>query len=260
MISELRKSFGAVLYERASSPLYGAFLISWLLWNWKVPYVTFFVKASEIDATKIEWLITNCSDISALLVYPLVSTIFLLTVVPFIANGFYWLHVKFNKWKVDQRNQIEMKSLLTLEQSMSLREEIVNTEKNLESVLEGKDIEISQLKAQINELTSVRKETVPANEVSVPIDSISMAGPGIDDVSRIADKIDSSEELRSTFIESVEYIQGGYSGLIESEKVSSNALAYLEVNHLIVSKGNGKFELSDLGRDVLKEVLNEAFN
>ena len=35
MLEEISKSIRADLYERASSPLLGAFLTSWLIWNWK---------------------------------------------------------------------------------------------------------------------------------------------------------------------------------------------------------------------------------
>ena len=35
MFEEISKSIKAELYERVSSPLFGAFSFSWMLWNWK---------------------------------------------------------------------------------------------------------------------------------------------------------------------------------------------------------------------------------
>jgi len=259
MLSELRRSFGSVLYERTSSPLYGAFLLSWIIWNWKVPYITFFIDQSEIGETKINWLIVNCSDLSTLFLYPLISTVLFLTIVPFAANGFYWLHVKFNKWKIDQKNQIEMKSLLTLEQSIKLREEIVNSEKVFETMLEGKDSEISQLKAQMDSLVKVHENVDASPEKNDSIQSISMSDSNITTVSEIVEKITSNNEIRSTFKKAVEYIQGGYSGLLQADNISLNAVAYLEVNHLITHNVDGTYVLTDFGKEVLKNVLNEAF-
>lgn len=43
MINDIGKSFCKNLNDRISSPFYGAFMVSWLIWNWKIWYVTFFI-------------------------------------------------------------------------------------------------------------------------------------------------------------------------------------------------------------------------
>ena len=87
MIDELKKSLSAILYERTTSPFYGTLLISWLIWNWKIVYLTVFISESSINTDKINYIVSNFNDIHCLLIYPLISTIVLLTVVPFISNG-----------------------------------------------------------------------------------------------------------------------------------------------------------------------------
>lgn len=57
-MNEFLKSIRAVLYDRVASPFYGTLIISWLLWNWKIPYVTFFVSESLLKMTKIEYIMT----------------------------------------------------------------------------------------------------------------------------------------------------------------------------------------------------------
>ena len=41
MIDELWKSIKATLYDRASSPLLGAFAVSWFVWNYRMVVVVF---------------------------------------------------------------------------------------------------------------------------------------------------------------------------------------------------------------------------
>lgn len=157
MIEELKKSLSAILYERTTSPFYGTLLISWLIWNWKIVYLTVFISESKINTDKINYITNNFNDVHCLLIYPLISTVILLTVVPFISNGAYWLSLKFNKWKKDQKNIVEMKQLLTLEQSIKLREQISEQEKRFERLLENKNQEIDQLKVFIESFQNANK-------------------------------------------------------------------------------------------------------
>ncbi|PKG77092.1 hypothetical protein CXF80_01450 [Shewanella sp. Actino-trap-3] len=36
MIKEITNSFKAALYQRVSSPLYGTYIFSWILYNWLI--------------------------------------------------------------------------------------------------------------------------------------------------------------------------------------------------------------------------------
>ena len=121
MIDELKKSVNSTLYERVSSPFYGALIISWLVWNWKIVYLTFFISEKKIEVNKIDFIASNFLDIHLLLTYPLLSTAFVLTIAPFLTNGAYWLHLKFNKWRTDKKHEVEKSQLLSLEKSIRLR-------------------------------------------------------------------------------------------------------------------------------------------
>ncbi len=135
-MEEIKKSFKSILYERTTSPFYGTFIISWLIWNWKIVYVTLFVSEKSIKTDKLSYLLNNhLIDELNLIVWPIISTIALLTIFPFITNGAYWLKLKFDKWKKDKKNEVELKQLLTLEQSIELREQIANQEERFEKIL-----------------------------------------------------------------------------------------------------------------------------
>lgn len=103
MLTEVKKSFNEIIYERTTSPLFGTLIISWLIWNWRIIYLTFFISEEKIVENKITFILTNYSDIHHIVTFPLLSTLALLTIILFIANGAYWLSLRFNKWKVDQK-------------------------------------------------------------------------------------------------------------------------------------------------------------
>jgi hypothetical protein len=115
MITELRKSINSILYQRVSSPLFGTLMLSWVVWNWKIVYLTFFINAKEIEQNKIDYIVEKLSDANFLIWYPLISVFILLTIIPFVSNGAYWLSLKFEKWKKEQNNNIEKEQLKTLE-------------------------------------------------------------------------------------------------------------------------------------------------
>jgi hypothetical protein len=149
MIDDIKKSINSILYERVSSPFYGTIIVSWLIVNWRIPYLTIFVDQDKLDKNKIDFILENYCSISDLVVFPAISTLTLLTVIPFLLNGAYWLDLKFKAWRVNKKNQIEGKQLLTLEQSIRLRTEMREMEENFDKLLQGKNEEIKALKTEL---------------------------------------------------------------------------------------------------------------
>lgn len=256
MFSEMNKSISAALYERVTSPFYGALLITWFIWNWKIPYLTFFVNEEKLKTNKLDYIVENFYDINNLIIYPLISTVLVLTILPFITNGAFWLHIKFSKWRIDQKNTLEMKTLLTLEQSIRLREEVLKSEEKFENLLERKNQEIKELNFKISEMSNFATLNKTDPQLSDKTKILTVDSPS---VKSIAQKIINSEELSSSFKEVVRYIQGGYAGLLKSENVTPNAVAYFEANNLIDNQGKGMYTLTDRGRDVLKYTLGAEY-
>ncbi|MBN1971553.1 MAG: hypothetical protein JW870_19470 [Candidatus Delongbacteria bacterium] len=245
MIDELKKSLSAILYERTTSPFYGTLLISWLIWNWKIVYLTVFISESSINTDKINYIISNFNDIHCLLIYPLISTIVLLTVVPFISNGAYWLSLKFNKWKKDKKIAIEMKQLLTLEQSMELREQIAEQEERFEKLLENRNQEIKQLKVIIENLSNV---TQPGSGSSTK-SKIEQS-----ELNVLLEKFENNPKERILYEKIIQYIQSGYS-LSDSNGIDSKLVAFLESYDIIENKGSGKFTLTEKGKSFNRLIM-----
>jgi hypothetical protein len=152
MLTELKKSTNAILFERVTSPLFGTLIISWLICNWKIVYLTIFISESKLEKNKIDYIIENYQNIHTLITFPLISTFLLLTVIPIISNGAFWMSLIYKKWKTDKKNEVEKTQLLSIEQSVELRKEIRDKEIQFEKILEKKTLDEKLLKAQIEEL------------------------------------------------------------------------------------------------------------
>lgn len=149
MFKEFKKSVNNVLYERLVSPLFGTFLLSWCFWNWKIIYLTFFVNSDEIKGHKIDFIISNYYNKFDLFLWPSLSTIGLLIIYPFLAVGAFYVSLRFKKWKIDIRNTQEDLQVLSIEDSIELREEIRNQSERFDRLLSSKNKEIETLKSTI---------------------------------------------------------------------------------------------------------------
>lgn len=242
MIDDLKKSFDQIIYERTTSPFYGSFIISWSLWNWKIIYLTFFVSQDKIDTNKIDYIVNNFSNVGNILIFPFLSSIFIITIVPFITNGAYWLSLKFNKWRVDQKNIVDGKQLLSIEQSIELREQISKQEERFAKLVEDKNLEIKQLNLQIQEYQK-KEPTVTLEKLLETKNNISSS----DELSLFADRVKSNPEELKQYESIIFYIQKGYSPA-ESSDVSTKFLALLESYDIVSRQPNTLYVVTETGK------------
>lgn len=253
MIEETKKSIQSILSQRISSPFYGTLVISWLLWNWKIIYLTLFIGEKKITQNKIDFIITNYNDINHLIWFPLLSTIVILTVIPFLTNGAYWLDLNFDKWRIDKKIEVEKKQLLTIEQSISLREQILNMENRFESLLSDKNTEITQLKAIINEF---EKKPIQIDGGLIPSEETKQTD---NDIENLATKITKNERLYLANKTINYYIQGGYGQLVKAENITPEILSFYQSNKLIESIKPGFFTWTAKGDEVNKLISQKEF-
>lgn len=234
MTREITKSINSILYERTTSPFYGTLFLSWLIFNWKIVYLTFFISEQKIAGSKIDYITSNFNDTSTLVWYPLISTVLLLTVFPFISNGAYWLSMMFNNWRIQQKNIIEKKQLLTVEQSIELREQILQQEERFSKLILDKNLEIEKLNTLIEEF----QNSNPQND-----------NKRDSELKELAEKIKSDESNLSIFNNIKINIQSNYR--IEVNKEISRILTLLE-SHDIIHKEGSLYKFTGDGRKFLQ--------
>lgn len=237
-MEEIKKSISAILYERTTSPLFGTFIFSWLLWNWKIPYLSFFVSENKLQLNKVDYIVTNYNDIHYLLTFPLVSTLILLTIIPFLSNGAYWLSINFENWKLKHKNLIESKQLLTVEQSIELREQILKQEERFSKLVQDKNLEIETLKKQIDSVKTLGK-------VEIIADSSNM------ELEKLAERIMSNSEELITFNNITRSIQNNYK--IPNDLNTTKLIALLE-SYDIIYKPEALYKFTDIGRRFLRYI------
>lgn len=248
MFDETKKSVESILSQRLSSPFYGTLIISWLIWNWKIIYLTIFVSESKINGSKIDYIVSNYNDINHIVWLPLASTVILLVALPIITNGAYWLDLIYNRWRVNRKNTVEGKQLLSIEQSINLREQIVNMEKRFETLLGDKDTEIAQLKGIIDKDSTMHLPFIPDNDDSQDLE-----------ITALVDKIKKSKKLKEAFTVIETYIVGKHSGFIRDSGISPEVIAFYISNDIIESTPQDRYIWTNKGKKIYKIITNETF-
>ncbi len=245
MIDDIKKSITSIFSERVSSPFYGTLAMSWLIWNWKIIYLTFIIDQNKIEGNKIDYIVTNYGSLNNLISLPLISTLILLTLIPFITNGAYWLDIKFTNWRVNAKNEIEGKQLLTVEQSIQLRMDIRELELNFDKLLEKKNEEIKFLKEELEKNRNNKKEDSKVD---------TLEGNKVSDLKLLADNIE-RKGLLSNFENIIELVDNK-----RSIEPSNEAIIYL-LKIGLLEKGNydtgGKYiySFSSQGKEFRKYYI-----
>ncbi len=250
MISDLKLSFERVINERLESPFYGAFVISWLLWNWKIPYVTLFVSSEKLNIDKVQYIVGLNHTSQTLFWYPLFSSVILVLVMPLVTNGVYYVNLKYTAWRRRKKNDIEKARLLTFEESNQLREQMLLHEEKFLRSIENKDKEIDSLKAEIIDL---REKLAPLPTVPEPI----LSGVSSPDTNFSSDeeiKLLSNRIFTNNVLAIDKYIQNSWT--FSGSSIPSEAVSFFVANELIEPVQGGRFALTSKGKRLLRRFFD----
>ncbi|WP_299385574.1 hypothetical protein [uncultured Lacinutrix sp.] len=236
-MQDIKKSISTILYERTTSPFYGTLIISWLVWNWKIIYLTFFISENKIVTSKIDYIVENYSDFHHLLTFPLISTIVLITLIPFVVNGAYWVSLSFANWRLTQKNFIEKKQLLTVEQSIELREQILKQEERFSKLVNDKNLEIEQLKEIINDYDSSKTQ---------------VADNSNEELEKLADRFKSNNSEMTTLNNIIRAIQSNFR---QEDKDETRKILSLLESYLIIDKSDSPlYKFTTKGKRFLRYI------
>lgn len=167
-MEDLIKSIKAHLYERTTSPLFGAFTISWGIWNYKFLVTVF---SSMETHLKFDYIATflypntyTCLSIG--IIYPLLTTLAFIFLYPYPAKFVYSFTRLRQKELKEIKQSIEDKTPLTHEESRKLRRDMAELEIEYEKEIQRKNDENQRLKELIEELKK-ENNSPPINKKNV---------------------------------------------------------------------------------------------
>jgi hypothetical protein len=172
-MKEFSDAIKATLYERATSPLYSTFVFSWLIWNWKIPMVILF---GDKQSTRIDY-IDNYVDsfeipLLTLLIWPLVSAIFLLLLLPYFSNWIYKIALKFKQKRLDFKTKSESSSILSAEKALELYKELSEIKGQLAAEMAEKKLQVTDVNQENQSLKEeVSNQTRVIGELKIEMQS-----------------------------------------------------------------------------------------
>lgn len=155
MWSEFKKSVSSIFEERITSPFYGSFIFSWIIWNWKIIYLTIFVSQDNIQpSNKIDFILQNYANWWHLIVLPFVSAVVLVTLVPWFSNRLFKINLYYEKERTTWREDSDSSRRLTVEQSAQIRNDLLEQELKHQKQIDIKNNEIIIANNQIEKLST----------------------------------------------------------------------------------------------------------
>ncbi|WP_229618743.1 hypothetical protein [Vibrio parahaemolyticus] len=178
MIKEITNSIKAALYQRVSSPLYGTYICSWLIYNWEVVLPLIF-GSKVFDQRVIDFKSKLSPEATGFeydtIIMPLVITSFLLVLQPLLQR-FIFIYTEWNRSEgLKKRDKYTSETMLTLEQSNELRASVQKFQQFHQEVLKNKEEEISEYKRQLeskdNSVNSINDSNLKLIEEKTELES-----------------------------------------------------------------------------------------
>ncbi|RYY00020.1 MAG: hypothetical protein EOO35_00790, partial [Cyanobacteriota bacterium] len=178
-MKELLQSFFKTTEERIRNPFIGAFMTSWLFFNWK-PIVFLFLSSKTIE-NKIAYIEKNFSNIWLIFILPIISAFFYVLVLPYLNLLFEellkysllkrnYLHINKQKQSIENQKQLAIEEIKLEEAKTEFRER--KTHNQLVEDLQKKNKEYEELieiekNRNLTTIEDFKNEMVKKDEITL---------------------------------------------------------------------------------------------
>lgn len=151
--SDLYKSVMDTAKERSATPLTGALVISWLLFNWRIVLVLLSTKPVEWKITYIDFLVYNegWASLWHYILGPILAALLLLLVYPIPSVAIYRVWAFYQKKFINIEQRLRAERLVSREELASFQRQAAQDYMDSEAKIKRKD---AQIEAQQGELTA----------------------------------------------------------------------------------------------------------
>lgn len=162
MLEDTVKSIKAYLYDRTSSPLFGAFITSWVLWNHRFVMAIVFGDGLQEKYDMMDKAI--CASflglLSQWLILPLTTALLYIFLYPWPARWIY-SYSKKQQMKINQlKNEIEGNRLLTFEESSMISLEIEALKEEYQRESEKLNLTITTLRTELKKAEKAKSHLI----------------------------------------------------------------------------------------------------
>lgn len=161
MLDDITTTIKAQLYDRVTSPLSGAFAISWAIWNWKFIVILF----SDLNAIeKLRFISLNIFNSQSAAIfngflYPLATAIALIYIYPHPAKILYRVSQNYKKDLKAEQQKIEDDTPILQGDALALRKSLREVHLLNDSSFSKHADELARAKATIDEYAAKTIET-----------------------------------------------------------------------------------------------------
>lgn len=175
MIDDMGKTIKAILYDRVTSPLFGAFILSWCGWNWRL-ILLFLTGSSTTVIQKFEYVDSQIyPNIDAVFIrgflLPAATTVFFIYIYPWFARKVYgYSREQQNKLKNIQLEK-DGETPLTKEEAKKVTNQALLSELRYQEEREKRESRIQDLENLVMTLQAANKNSLvnePAGEEELP--------------------------------------------------------------------------------------------
>jgi hypothetical protein len=170
MFDDILKAAREQVTERLNSPIIGSFVVSWCLWNYKFLVILFSSATVQQTFSLIDSLIfpNTLSILGRGFLFPGLTAAAYIFLYPYPSNYAYGFTRRRQREQNKLRQQIENETLLTVEESRRIRDDIVRAERKHREELDRLNEELTRFKSTINSGDVFHKSDGPLSE-SVPL-------------------------------------------------------------------------------------------
>ena len=109
-MEETKNTFSDAIKERLTNPFLGKLFLAWIICNWKIPYVSFFVSEEKLKINRLEYVSQYLkTEIFIVYILPLIITAILIWIVPILSKIAFNVSEKYRKENALKRKCFEKK-------------------------------------------------------------------------------------------------------------------------------------------------------
>jgi hypothetical protein len=257
MANDLWGSIAEWFKEKTSSPLYGVFLVSYVVCNWKKFYVLFWEYGAPPSGTRLEFITNNLLPFHGTgpwlypsvlanwvsgLIAPVIITILIIKYAPHLEKWAHNLHLGFyfERKKNSKIKELDYEKFL----SDHLKNVVLEKENQVESAqsVENLTAQINALLSQVAEL-QVKQEPILADEERWEKEYLTLK----------------EEKSFHDILEKINDVVYKYNGYT-TNRIDSRLLAFAHVNELIIflNENSSQIGLTPKGVYFLKRHFSDA--